>query len=64
VCSSDLVLGMVGAHPPEGAWVLLGQIATTYYFAHLLVILPILGVLERPLATPESISASVTQPAE
>lgn len=59
-----VVLGLVGAYPAEGIWVLIGQVATTYYFAHLLVILPILGVLERPLATPESISASVTQPAE
>tara|TARA_R110000772_G_scaffold49123_5_gene112631 strand:+ start:26091 stop:27368 length:1278 start_codon:yes stop_codon:yes gene_type:complete len=59
-----IVLGMVGAHPPEGIWVLLGQISTIYYFAHLLVILPILGVIERPKALPESISASVTQPAE
>ncbi|MEQ9574180.1 MAG: cytochrome b, partial [Rhodospirillales bacterium] len=59
-----VVLGMVGAHPPEGIWVLLGQISTIYYFAHLLVILPILGVIERPKALPESISASVTQPAE
>ena len=59
-----VVLGLVGAHPAEGIWVVLGQVSTAYYFGHLLVILPILGVIERPKALPESISASVTQPAE
>ncbi len=59
-----IVLGLVGAHPAEGVWVVLGQISTAYYFGHLLVILPILGIIERPKALPESISASVTQPAE
>jgi ubiquinol-cytochrome c reductase cytochrome b subunit len=53
------LLGVVGAHKPEGIWVTIGQIATIYYFVHLLVILPILGKLERPLPLPESISKPV-----
>jgi ubiquinol-cytochrome c reductase cytochrome b/c1 subunit len=57
---SLIVLGMVGAHRPEGIWVVLGRVATTYYFLHFLVILPILGKLERPLPLPESISRAVT----
>jgi ubiquinol-cytochrome c reductase cytochrome b/c1 subunit len=28
------VLGMVGAHHPEGIWVILGRVCTTYYFHH------------------------------
>ncbi|MBN9508233.1 MAG: cytochrome b, partial [Alphaproteobacteria bacterium] len=56
---SAIVLGMVGAHRPEGWWVVLGRVATTYYFLHFLVILPILGKLERPLPLPESISRPV-----
>jgi ubiquinol-cytochrome c reductase cytochrome b/c1 subunit len=36
-----------------------GQILTAYYFAHFLIILPVLGLLERPLALPASISESV-----
>ncbi len=56
---SVVVLGMVGAHRPEGIWVLLGRIATLYYFLHFLVLLPILGKLERPLPLPESISRPV-----
>ena len=57
--ASVVVLGMVGAHRPEGVWVILGRICTLYYFLHLLVILPVLGKLERPLPLPESISRPV-----
>jgi ubiquinol-cytochrome c reductase cytochrome b subunit len=56
---SVIVLGMVGAHRPEGIWVVLGRVATLYYFAHFLVILPVLGKMERPLPLPESISRPV-----
>jgi ubiquinol-cytochrome c reductase cytochrome b subunit len=54
-----IVLGLVGAHHPEGIWVVLGRVGTAYYFLHFLVILPALGVLERPLPLPESISRPV-----
>ncbi len=56
---SAIALGFVGAHRPEGWWVVLGRVATTYYFLHFLVILPVLGKLERPLPLPESISRPV-----
>jgi ubiquinol-cytochrome c reductase cytochrome b/c1 subunit len=56
---SVIVLGVVGANKPEGIWVVLGRFATLYYFAHFLVILPVLGKLERPLPLPESISRPV-----
>jgi ubiquinol-cytochrome c reductase cytochrome b subunit len=56
---SVIVLGLVGAHRPEGIWAVLGRVATTYYFLHFLVILPMLGKLERPLPLPESISRPV-----
>jgi ubiquinol-cytochrome c reductase cytochrome b subunit len=52
-------LGEVGAHKPEGMWVLIGRIATIYYFFHFLVLLPVLGKLETPLPLPESIAKSV-----
>jgi len=54
-----IVLGVVGAHKPEGVWVVIGRICTAYYFAHFLIILPILGKVERTLPLPESISKSV-----
>jgi quinol-cytochrome oxidoreductase complex cytochrome b subunit len=58
-----LVLGYIGGKPPEGWFVPAGQIATAYYFAHFLIILPILGLIERPLPLPQSISAPVLKPA-
>ncbi|MBU6498907.1 MAG: cytochrome b/b6 [Rhodospirillales bacterium] len=54
-----ITLGTVGAHRPEGIWVYLGRVATLYYFLHFLVILPVLGKLERTLPLPESISRKV-----
>lgn len=54
-----IALGVCGAHHPEGIWVVLSRVATLYYFLHTLVILPVLGKLERPLPLPESISNPV-----
>ena len=59
-----IVLGYVGANPPEGWFVITGQIATFYYFFHFLILLPVLGLIERPLPLPQSISAPVLKPAE
>ena len=54
-----LLLGLCGVKPPEGKWVLIGQLAAAYYFAHFLIILPIVSALETPLPLPNSISESV-----
>jgi len=54
-----LVLGYVGAHRPEGFYVLMGRFGTVYYFVHFLILLPLLGKLERPRPLPISISAAV-----
>ncbi len=56
---SFFVLLYVGGKPPEGFYVILGRVATAYWFLHFLVILPILGKLETPLPLPESISNPV-----
>ena len=53
------VLMYCGGKPPEGIYVVLSRIATLYYFAWFLVILPLLGRLERPLPLPESIAKPV-----
>lgn len=50
-----IVLGIVGAYPPVDPFVTIGQLATAYYFAHFLIILPALSVLEQPLPLPTSI---------
>jgi ubiquinol-cytochrome c reductase cytochrome b/c1 subunit len=54
-----VVLGICGANPPEGYFVPLSRVATLYYFFHFLVLLPILGKIERPLSLPPSIAQSV-----
>jgi len=54
-----LILGYVGGKPAEEPLVTIGQIATAYYFAHFLIIMPLLGKIEKPKALPASISASV-----
>jgi quinol-cytochrome oxidoreductase complex cytochrome b subunit len=54
-----VVLGVVGANPPEGTWILIGRVATIWYFLHFIVILPLLSRLERPKPLPASISQPV-----
>ncbi|MDB5684988.1 MAG: cytochrome b [Sphingomonas bacterium] len=54
-----LLLGWLGQAEPTAAVVLLSQICAAYYFAHFLIILPIISRLERPLPLPDSITASV-----
>jgi ubiquinol-cytochrome c reductase cytochrome b subunit len=54
-----VLLGWLGAKPAEGWYVIVSQICTVYYFAHFLVILPLLGLFERPLPLPNSILESV-----
>lgn len=54
-----LVLGYVGGQPAEEPYVMISQLATMYYFAHFLIILPILSAVERTLPLPNSISESV-----
>ena len=58
-----LVLGVVGANPPEGVWLVIGRVATAYYFLHFIIILPLVGWLERPKPTPEGIHEPVLAPA-
>ena len=61
-----LLLGYLGAMPAEGIYIVLARIGTIYYFAHFLVVLPVLGIVEKPKAVPESISEPIlaAQPAE
>jgi quinol-cytochrome oxidoreductase complex cytochrome b subunit len=54
-----IALGLVGANPPECIVVTFGQIATFYYFLHMLILLPLIGKLERPRPLPSSVGAAV-----
>ncbi|HWL67847.1 MAG TPA: cytochrome b/b6 [Geminicoccus sp.] len=65
-----VVLTWVGGQVPTETVVLIGQIATLYYFVHFLVLMPLLGRFERPRPLPDSIGRPVlshgaaAQPAE
>lgn len=56
-----IALGYLGGKPAEGSYVFFAQIATLYYFAFFLVILPVLGLIETPTQMPKSISEAVIQ---
>lgn len=55
-----VLLTWVGGQKPEGIFPILGAIGTVYYFMHFLLILPILGKVEKTLPLPESIAQAVT----
>jgi ubiquinol-cytochrome c reductase cytochrome b subunit len=62
-----LVLGYCGAHSPDAVLdvgikiplLLVAQLGTAYYFFHFLILLPVLGKIERPLPMPPSIADAV-----
>ena len=56
---SFFVLLYCGGKPAEEPFVTLSRVAAAYYFLYFLVILPLLGRLERPLPLPESIASPV-----
>jgi ubiquinol-cytochrome c reductase cytochrome b/c1 subunit len=51
-----LVLGYMGAQPAEGVYLLISRIATVYYFVHFLIIIPVLGFVEKTSPIPTSIA--------
>jgi ubiquinol-cytochrome c reductase cytochrome b subunit len=50
------LLGWIGSQPAEGIFLIIGQLATVYYFFHFLVLMPVLSRYEPVLGLPESIS--------
>jgi ubiquinol-cytochrome c reductase cytochrome b subunit len=54
-----IVLGYVGGAEATPINVMLGQVATMYYFAHFLIILPLVSMSERPRPMPNSITEAV-----
>jgi ubiquinol-cytochrome c reductase cytochrome b subunit len=49
------VLMWVGAQPAEEPYATISLIASAYWFAYFLVILPLLGVIEKPTQQPATI---------
>jgi ubiquinol-cytochrome c reductase cytochrome b/c1 subunit len=54
-----IALGYLGSQEPAGGYVLAARLCTAYYFAFFLIILPLLGLIERTKPLPNSISESV-----
>ncbi|AQR73845.1 cytochrome b/b6 [Sphingomonas sp. LM7] len=54
-----LVLGYCGGSAATPAVVIISQITAAYYFAHFLIIVPIISRLERPKPLPNSITEAV-----
>ncbi len=54
-----LGLGYLGAKAPDGWFVFWSRVLTIYYFAHFLIITPLLGLIETPRAMPNSITDAV-----
>lgn len=54
-----LILGYCGGAPAAEPFVMISQIAALYYFAHFLIILPIVSSIERPDPLPFSITEAV-----
>src|SRR3979411_12634 len=54
-------LGWLGSKPPEGYYRRFGQLFPFYYFFHFLIILPVLGLVEKTKPLPSSITDSVLQ---
>jgi ubiquinol-cytochrome c reductase cytochrome b/c1 subunit len=54
-----LLLGYLGAQPPEGIYVIAGRVLTVCYFAYFLIVLPLLGKIEKTRPLPNSIADDV-----
>ena len=52
-------LGYLGSQQPAGWYVVFARLFTAYYFAYFLVILPVLGLVEKTKPLPNSISESI-----
>ena len=56
-----IFLGWLGSRPAEQPYVALMQISTVYYFSFFLVIMPLLGYIEKPKKLPRSITEAVLE---
>ena len=54
-----VILTYVGGKPAEEPFILIGRLATAYYFLHILVLLPLVGLFEKHKPLPASISEAV-----
>jgi ubiquinol-cytochrome c reductase cytochrome b/c1 subunit len=57
--ATTIGLGYLGSQEPVGGYVIASQILTTWYFFHLLIVLPLVGFFEKPRQLPASITEAV-----
>ncbi len=57
-----IALGYLGSQAPEGWYLFFGRLFTFYYFAFFLLVMPLIGLIERPGKRPGSITESVLGP--
>jgi len=43
------ILTFIGAQVPEAPWVLIGQVASVFYFSYFLILTPLIGIIENKL---------------
>jgi ubiquinol-cytochrome c reductase cytochrome b subunit len=56
-----VMLGWIGAKPPEGIYPTLALLGAVWYYVHFLIILPVLGLIETPKRMPNSITEAVLE---
>jgi ubiquinol-cytochrome c reductase cytochrome b/c1 subunit len=54
-----VLLGWLGSKPAEGWYVYASRVLTAWYFIHLLIVLPLLGIFETPKPEPKSITEAL-----
>ena len=59
-----VALGYLGSQNPEGLFLVASRICTAYYFIHFLIVMPVLGLVEKPRPIPESITKAVLEKLE
>jgi ubiquinol-cytochrome c reductase cytochrome b subunit len=57
--ANAVFLGWLGSRPAEGIYPVLALLGTIYYFAHFLIVRPVLGLVETPRKLPASITEAV-----
>ncbi|MET3598771.1 cytochrome b [Martelella mangrovi] len=59
--ANAFMLGWLGSQSAEGIFVIMSQLGTLYYFGFFLVIMPVLGLFEKPARVPNSITEAVLE---
>ena len=59
LAATCVLLGWLGSQPPDGGYLIFARVLTIWYFAHFLIVLPLLSLVERPKPLPPSFTAAI-----